>query len=550
LNNCQPQSALSTRAKHGVWRTIDYETDAFSGAMLVATEESEAPDVVYPVKRGGWHEIYVGVYRKPFEDPKQVQVKLTDDSAFTRLTGLSGEKDHQENWVDEIFWKASDLTGRRIILRQIKVPSVRHAWVAYIKLVPLSDERVADLQADRWQQATKRLFVHTDAHFSNVTGSEEEVLKYLEPLRHTDVARVYWEAGGGDRVLYFSNIGQDFAASLRNTKGESSVFFPRTGDRELAQTWAAYRRNGVDPLRVAAEAAKRIGVELHAGYRTAGFVYPPPHDDLYGEFARKHPELLCVDRDGTPLPRISYAFPETRRYVISLFREMAEYPIDGVCVLYNRRPPLVAYEAPLVEGFKSRFGEDPRSLDPGDGRWLSYRSEVLTQFMRELRAELDAVGREQKRTKRLAISAVVFREEENVLHGMDLKTWIQEGLVDTIIPYSSSVRLNSFVPAWEKPEEIAYFVSLVEGSACRLAPNLMPRDLSAEQYRRKAHELYSAGVDHFFFWDGIERARKASRIGHQQEVTDWIENGQPPIVPAATRLRKLGKWDMSTETPG
>ncbi len=133
---------------------------------------------------------------------------------------------------------------------------------------------------------------------------------------------------------------------------------------------------------------------------------------------------------------------------------------------------------------------------------------------------------------------------------MDLRTWIKEGLVDTIIPYSSSVRLNSFVPAWEKPEDIAYFVSLVKGTNCRLAPNLMPRDLTAEQYRRKAHMLSQTGVEHFFFWDGIGRVRKASRLGHQKEVTDWIKDGGPPIVPTATRLRKLGKWDLSTETPG
>jgi len=550
LNNCQPESAISGRAKRGVWRTIDYKADTVQGSMLVATEESEAPDVTYPVKRSGWHKIYVGIYRKPFEEAKQVHVKLTDDPAFTRLEGRPGEKDHQENWIDEIFWKAVDLTGRRIILRQISLPQVRHAWVAYIKLIPLSNEQISALHADRRRSDTRRLFVHTDAHFSNVTGSRQELLKYLEPLRHTDVDRVYWEAGGGDRVLYFSKIGGDYAAPLRDTDGTNDVFFPRKIDRDWAVTWEAYHRNEVDPLRVAVEFAHDLGLELHASYRTAGFVYPPPHDDLYGQFARKHPELLCVDRDGNKLPRISYTFPETCRYVISLFRELAEYPIDGVCVLYNRRPPLVAYEAPLVAEFTALFDEDPRKLDPGNQRWLNYRSKVLTQFMRELRAELDAVAKKQKRSKRLIISAVVFRKEENLLHGMDLSTWIKEGLVDTIIPYSSSVRLNSSAPAWEQPDDIAYFLSLVKGTNCHLAPNMMPRNLTSEQYRRKAHMLYQAGVRNFFFWDGIERVRKVSRLGHQQEITDWVVDGHPPIVPTATRLRTLGKWDLSTETPG
>ncbi len=69
-----------------------------------------------------------------------------------------------------------------------------------------------------------------------------------------------------------------------------------------------------------------------------------------------------------------------------MFREMAtRYPIDGVCLLYNRSPPLSAYEKPLVKGFQERYGRDPRQLDEKDPRWLSYRASMLTQFMRELR---------------------------------------------------------------------------------------------------------------------------------------------------------------------
>jgi hypothetical protein len=250
------------------------------------------------------------------------------------------------------------------------------------------------------------------------------------------------------------------------------------------------------------------------------------------------------------MPRISYAFPETRRYVISLFREMAQYPIDGVGVLYNRRPPLVAYEEPLVREFQARYGQDPRRLDELDPRWLAFRSQALTRFMRELRQELDDAARQTTPSKRLAISAVVFRPEENLLHGMDLKTWIAEGLVDTIIPYSSSIRLNSYQPAWDKPEDVDTFVSLVRGTQCRLALNLMPRGLTAEEYHRKAHRLYGAGVEHFFFWDGIGRVRKAPRLGHKEEVAAWSAAGEPPILPSATRLRKLGEWELTLETPG
>jgi hypothetical protein len=546
LDRCRPASALSTRLKRGTWKTLEYETEDFGGTMLVALEESAAPDLTYALNRSGWHRIYVGIYRKPFEQPKQVEVKLSGDPAFAIVTGRRGETDHRENWIDDIYWKSADLSGRDLLIRQTRIPRTRHGWLAYIKLVPLSAPQVESLQRDRAQKATKRLFAHTDAHFSNVSGSAEEVLKYLEPLRHTDVSRVYWEAGGGDRALYFSRIAEDYGRAFNRP----DPVFPRSVDRELAVTWRNYRRNGVDPLREAAELARDMGIELHASYRTAGFVYPAPHDHIAGSFYEKHPELACLDRQGRPIPRVSYAFPETRRYVISLFREMAQYPIHGVGVLYNRRPPLVAYEEPLVRGFQARYGQDPRRLDELDPRWLAFRGQALTRFMRELRQAMDEVTQHTKRSERLAVSAVVFRPEENLLHGMDLKTWISEGLVDTIIPYSSTIRLNSYQPAWENPQDVDYYVSLVRGTRCKLALNLMPRGLTAEEYHQKAHRLYGAGVENFFFWDGISRVRKVPRLGHKEEVAAWSAGGEPPILPTAIRLRKLGEWELTLETPG
>ena len=67
-------------------------------------------------------------------------------------------------------------------------------------------------------------------------------------------------------------------------------------------------------------------------------------------------------------------------------------PIDGVAVLYNRRPPLLAYETPIVEGFKKKFGIDPREIPETDPRCLKFRAGFLTQFMRELRHGMEQVG--------------------------------------------------------------------------------------------------------------------------------------------------------------
>ncbi len=54
------------------------------------------------------------------------------------------------------------------------------------------------------------------------------------------------------------------------------------------------------------------------------FYYSPPFDAWNRDgFYEKHPELRWVRRDGTTAPRISYAFPETRAFALSLLEEVA-----------------------------------------------------------------------------------------------------------------------------------------------------------------------------------------------------------------------------------
>ena len=577
LDRSEPRAALSREWKQGTWQLLDYTAEwdpddaeiypmrnafqqkpdpsrTFSGTLLLATDASQGPEIAYSPDRSGWYRIFLGIYRKPFEESKAVEVRLSRDPAFTTLEGDEGGKDHQEAWLDEVYWKTADLTGQKIHFRQIIYPKIRQTWVAFIKLVPLSEDEVKEFEADRRNPEHKRLFIHTDPGILNRDGSKETLLSILDPLRHGDVARVYWETGFGDRVFYSSSIGRYPTAEPGDVASEP--YLGREWDRHEQQTWQAYRESRIDPLAVVVDYAHQHDIEVHASYRVGGFLFPAPHyQDNKDSFFERHPELRCVDREGNPLPRISYAFPETRKYVLSLLREMAsKFAIDGVALLYNRRPPLLAYEAPIVEKFQAKYGKDPRELDPREERWLAFRATFLTQFMRELREMLDEVEREQGRS-RLAVTAVVCRPGENIFHGMDLKTWVKEGLVDTLIPYSSSVRLNSFVTAWDDPKDVDHFVSLVKGTDCELALNLMPRALTSHQFYDLAYRLYQFGVERFFFWDGLGRTggvgrwRKVPRLGHRQEVEEWFEQGRPSLRPAC-RLWSVDGWDLRMETPG
>ena len=45
--------------------------------------------------------------------------------------------------------------------------------------------------------------------------------------------------------------------------------------------------------------------------------------------------------------------------MLAMLRDVLRYDVDGVCLLYNRRPPYVDYEEPLIEGFKQSTAWTP-----------------------------------------------------------------------------------------------------------------------------------------------------------------------------------------------
>jgi hypothetical protein len=562
LHRCTPASALSRRAERGRWRLLEYETPSFSGTMLVAGEETVPPNVTYPLDVRGWHRISIGLYGEKWDGDTVVQVKLSGDPAFSVITLKEGPL----RILHELFWKEADLTGQQIVFGQLlstlraegRIQSIRgkQAMVAYIRLQPLSDAEVATLQADRARREDRRLFAHNDAHgftYTHGVTTPEEIRREIEPYRDTDFSRLYWEAGMGDLLYYPGKAGR-----LMTCDGVGDFMYAHA--RSHAECWRVMRDNGVDPLRIAADAAHAAGLEFHAGYRMGGFRWPPPYDHWNGPgLYESHPELCAVMRDGRRAQRLSYSFPETRRFVVALLREVAQYPIDGICLIYVRRPPYVDYEPPVVESFQRQFGLDPRALPEDDPRWLNHRCGVLTQFMREVRQAMDEISREQKREKRIGITAIISaRADENRKNAINPAEWIAEGLVDTLIPYTMAVDLDTTADSWPDARAAEDWIKLTQGTSCRLSLSILPRFMSGEQFRRKAAALYEVGAESLFFWDCAYRVNYCDqhmwnairRLGHREELAAWMQSGQPSLAAPTRPLVCLGGWNLADDTPG
>ena len=254
------------------------------------------------------------------------------------------------------------------------------------------------------------------------------------------------------------------------------------------------------------------------------------HFDHGDSFYDRHPELRGTARSGEATPRLSHAYAETRRFAVDLLREVAStYDVDGVSLAYNRRPPLVEYEPPVVGGFKAELGLDPFDLDPADRRWLAYRAGVLTGFMQEVRAAMDSLAREQGR-RRISVSAIVMAsEEETCRWAWTCRPGSSRGLIDTIIPYTSAPALDSTQDSWIDPQDGAWFGVDHRGDRMRgrLQPpapadergDLPPASGGAVRHRRRAVRVLGlhAGAPRATAqpWSALRR------LGHRDEVLAW-----------------------------
>ena len=567
---CVPAHALAADITHDRWHVMPFTAADVAGNLLSTGPETLVPQVTYPLRTRGWHAVSVGVHPTAEAEGEfsEVGVRLSGDPAFTNLTWSTEGHHLRRKEIQEIFWKVADLTGQDVVFAQVTRrvapghgPSSIQAGavrIAYLKLVPLTAGEVRGLQKERSGGDDRRLWAHNDSHGPHYVyrpTAADHIRREIEPYRDSDFGRMFWEAGSGDLMHYFTKIG-------RTPDAPGVSVFPRVGDRLVAESWRSFLEQGVDPFQVAIDHTHELGMEFHAAYRLAGWTYPPPlnHSFAHG-FFEKHPEWRCLNRDGSELPRMSYAFAQVQGYCLAVLREMAQFPIDGICLLFNRRPPYLMYEQPLIDGFSARHGIDPRELAEDAPEWLAYRADFLTGFMRRVRKEMEDVGREQGRSRPIGISVCVQGlAAENTLFGVDVATWAREGLVDALIPYSASpLAMPTEQDTWASPAQLAPFVEATVGTDCVLAPNVMPRHMSPEEFRRKARMIYGTGADHLFFWDCAGPHGRANfrpmwnalrRLGHRAEIEEWVALGEPALGTWTMPLHSLDGWDMTVIAPG
>jgi hypothetical protein len=228
--------------------------------------------------------------------------------------------------------------------------------------------------------------------------------------------------GMPDPVIYRSQVATTWD---KYTTEMRMVVWPESKPLEAAREADAIRKlfaAGTDPLQITLEACRQRGVPCVASYRMNAEDWYE-HTWELSDFGRAHPDWRipgagCLDP----------AVPGVYRHDLALFRDLlAHYAVDGIELDFRRWYHMIS---------------DPTTNYP-----------ILTQMVRDTRRLLDAAAKRQGRG-RLLLGVRVgpmlegeFRKEDfpgsyygpptNMsCHdlGLDVRTWIAEGLVDYVCP--------------------------------------------------------------------------------------------------------------------
>ena len=484
-----------------LWKAVSYRSDEFAGVMLGEGGGPSQKPITIRLDAEGVYRVFLGLYGG--YNAQQMRVRLSkaasSDTIPIKVTG------NRTLVISETFWKEVDLTGQDLILEG-SGDSHSPGALAYVRLRKIPDRK------DSYP-----MVLSEDGHgifFGPEHSSPQNLEKPFESIPEDSCMRMLlWGNGCADNCNYPTKVGQ---------------FYPNAGQQfawqpDFARNMGIWKEKGWNSLQVMRDYTRKRKWEFHVYIRMQAFKAPFPFDaQENSKFFNDHPEYHCLDRQGQKVNRLSYAQPEVQQYMLSLIKEIGGYDPDGVCLCFIRGLPLVLYEPIMVEGFKERYGVDPRELEEIDPRWMEYQGTVINSFVRQVKQSLKPHQR---------LSAIVPATELDCRRwGLDVATWVKEGLVDDLLP--TGQLFDELDVHRDDPDNLDfdYFAQLEGRENVRLIPLLYPWTKFSSDFdgwERLMHSYLDRGADAYAVWDGRSSISKTKDLG---KTLKKYERPAPPPV--------------------
>lgn len=411
------KSAVSECARRDRWQSVAYRTAEVSGRMLLAGEEMFPDAVELEPGVRGWHRVYVCL--AGIGGQSKVEISLSGGRYKTTL-----RPSHTEcvggywawaayEWAEEALFVTADLTGASLFINKPKaIEAPFTSAILFVRLVPMTDAEVKEYLRSG---AGNSIFYHFDDDYYSQCdyASAQEYAGRVQMLEH------------GSGCALVNEISFDTCDPDYDEEMPSYVV-----SHKINRAYAKYLRSQWEVKRAVADAAHALGMEAYAGCRMEmGDFFLPYTESVYNDgLVDLFPQYRCKTRTGEEIAALSYAYPQVRAMAVDkLLNGMGDL-FDGVSLFFHRGVH-AAFEKAVADRVKELYGTDAARLPFADGRLHGVLCGFMTQFLRELRAALDA----RSPQKRIKINAVVYFDVQSSKYfGCDVETWAKEGLIDSV----------------------------------------------------------------------------------------------------------------------
>ncbi|MBM4085952.1 MAG: hypothetical protein FJ272_14295 [Planctomycetes bacterium] len=295
----------------------------------------------------------------------------------------------------------------------------------------------------------------------------EDLKVYLSRLRGTQVGMVaYCVAFGGYVTYYESEVAEPVGAGFRLTD--------RVKQRRWFHNRERLRREVGDYIGFVFATLREMGIPALASFRmNDAHMSSDPSGPVAGRFWMNHPEWRLGQPFGYYASCLDYAVPAVREYLRRLVNEVvAKFPdIAGI----------------ELDGLRSPF-----FFKDGKGR---ENAPIMTDFIRQIRADLDAAARARGRERYLLWVNVPRSPELALECGMDVAAWDDQGLVDGVSPGCYGTDFQLPIERWKAALGRTLVHAYVNCS------RVGSQYLSLEEYRGAAANAYAAGADGIYLFN-------------------------------------------------
>ena len=380
-------------------------------------------------------------------------------------------------------------------------------------------------------------------------GEEGLARLAIGPLKDTMVDTFYWQLGTDSGMSTPFNRYSDVYSHRTDVApqwGADRETFDSSGDWRLYENTRQLIEDGTDPPAVVIDHGHRAGLKVFLSMRVNDIHDGQLKGDAPEQLSptkKEHREWLlgAVEDATTPhryrgLSRFAYNFaiPDVRDYKLALANEsIANYDLDGLDWDFCRFPRF----------FPAGQAEQSAGL--------------MTDLMRKIRASLDEKSRKVGRRLLMSVRVPPTFGLARAF-GMDVKTWMDEGLIDILIAgvvhrNMHRVPVEEFVAA-ARDTNVRVIVQnlgvLWEGRPPSASVIYHEPDyFSTEMCRASAATYWQAGVDGLYLWNNhvIEFFRDSD-----YDRQPWKEIGDPASIatpeqalPGGQPVR-LGRHDRRT----